>query len=103
MHCRGYFPLLKPVYIDGKYTGNVLQQYQALPKRQRDKLITYPDVPESLDYIMFHFYRVRKATQGKISYTELKNYIDVMCLEFQGWESELLMQIDSIYESCIND
>jgi hypothetical protein len=94
--------LLAPFDSTGKVKGTKLQHLQGLPKAAKPKALDYPDYPESMGYLMNHFYTVRKATQQKISYTELKNYIDVCRLDLNGWEIDAIMNIDSIYEGGIS-
>jgi len=64
--------------------------------------LDYPEPEDTIAYILNHFYAVKQATGERISYTELKNYSEIMAYHLAAWEFELIIQIDRIYEASLN-
>lgn len=64
--------------------------------------LNFPDPDQDYIYILESFWKVKKAAGENISYTELKNYMDLMKANFTAFEVNLIMQIDSIFEGAIH-
>lgn len=79
-----------------------LEHLKVVANRVEVPELNYPEPHQSMRYLLNHFYSVKQATGVKVSYTELKNYSEMMCYYLAGWEFELIMRIDSIYEISIN-
>ena len=82
--------------------GTKLDHIKALPKSVQEKQLNYPAIPQELDFIMDHYYRIRSAAGGKISYSELNSYILTTGVRLSGFECELIMKIDRAYEAASN-
>lgn len=79
-----------------------LEHLQAVSGRVEVPELKYPEPDDSITYVLNHFYHVKQAQGVKISYTELRNYSELMSYQLSSWECELIMRIDTIYERCLH-
>lgn len=75
---------------------------KAASKRVHVPELDFDEPDREIIYILDHFYEVKQAAGVKISYTELKNYSEIMAFNLQPFENELIMRIDGIFEASIN-
>lgn len=64
--------------------------------------LDYDNPHSDVIYLLDTFYSVRGAVGCKISYQELKAFIDVTARYLSGWEVDAIMVLDSIMESALN-
>jgi len=64
--------------------------------------LDYPEPDETMVYLLNHFYGLKQAQGVKISYTELGAYSQLMSYNLAGWECELIMTIDRIFEAALH-
>jgi len=64
--------------------------------------LNYEKPEDSITYLLDHFYQAKRAAGEKISYTELKHYSELMHFNLSGFEVEVIMQIDSIFEGSVH-
>ena len=57
-------------------------------------------VPEDLDYLKTYWLQCRRGQV--VTYQELFYFQQVMRIDFEPWESTIIMQIDNIYWDLIN-
>lgn len=78
-----------------------LEHLKQVAKRVAVPELDYPEPDESVDYILEHFYQLKKAKGEKISFTELRCYSELLALNLQPFEVKLIMDIDRIFENSV--
>jgi len=69
---------------------------------QTPEELQFEDPDPSINYLLNHFWKMKRSSFGPISFTELKNYAEMMACDFEANEVEVIMSIDRIFESKAN-
>jgi len=67
---------------------------------RKPKELEYSEPEETIEYLLAYFYQLKRG--APITYTELKNYCEMMSVDLSGWECSVIMSIDAIFENSIN-
>jgi len=101
-YCESYFPLIKRLYDSkGNDVGCKLHHLQAVQKmtgitpQELDFVLPVDDVC----YLLEYFYSVKTAKGEKITYTELKAFSEMNCINLDSFEVSAIMLIDRIFEA----
>lgn len=88
----------------GNDLGSRLQHLRAIEEMSGETpdALKFEKPPATILYLMDHFWSVKHAAGERISYTELKNYSDMMALGLEAYEVEAIMNIDSIFERSVH-
>lgn len=64
--------------------------------RKPDQLC-FDEPDESIIYLLGYYYEIKRGEV--LTYTEIKNFCDIMALNLAAWEVRALIMIDNIYEN----
>lgn len=67
---------------------------------RKPKELEYEKPDETIEYLLGYFYQIKRGMP--ITYTELKNYCEMMSVDLCSWECGVIMSIDSIFENSVN-
>ena len=60
----------------------------------KPKKLEFNDPDEDIIYMLDYYYRLKRTCEGKITYTELKCFQELMLIDLCAWQCEAIMQID---------
>jgi len=96
-YCEKHFPMIKPIYHNGKYTGTKLEQLKAI-KKNNPKVpipeLEYETPCDTIGYLLNIFWDMKKDAEKPLNYNDVKAYSELMQCNFKPVEVEVLMSID---------
>ncbi len=97
-----YFPLIKQQYDKkGKPIGSKMEQMKSVEKMSGitpKELVDMPEPDDTIMYMMDIFYSLKREVGVKLSYQEIKSYMDIMGVELDHDEVDCLIKIDNKFE-----
>ena len=93
--------MLKTVYDSkGRSTGTKFEHLNSVWKmtRKKPKELDFPDYDQSVSHLIDLFYDLKESHGKKISYTEIKNFQDLMNIDLASWQVEAIKKIDDLFE-----
>ncbi|GAA4652084.1 hypothetical protein GCM10023116_43680 [Kistimonas scapharcae] len=75
---------------------HLLKVYEATGKKPK-QLAEQPEKPQELDYLLGWFYDLHNATRGQITFTEIRNWSELMHVSVRAWEVEVIRRLAVIF------
>jgi hypothetical protein len=88
----------------GRSTGTKLEHLQQVYKMTKNKPAELDiDEPDSeVLHVLSYYYDLKKTAGEKITYTELKSFMEVMSIDLCSWQCDTIMKIDNIFEGSVH-
>lgn len=64
--------------------------------------LEFPEPDADVFHLLEYFFDIKKQAGEKITYNELKCFMELMRVDLSAMQIEVIMKIDSIFEGAVN-